>query len=186
MLSNNPFIDNILKVARFSAAYLLLGLAVILNAITLPYLENGAIKIAFIIMAIYYWSVYRPTLLPAWLIFVVGLFTDIIMMLPLGFNTIIFLAMQKLIINQRRYLMAQPFILLWLGFGIVNALSSAALWGLYHLTGPVNIDSKGFLLSCAASFFVFPIMYLALQMTHKIIPEPETQRSFKLHRPQKH
>lgn len=185
MLANFTPLNNAFDIARFSCAYAVIFFALAISVVTLPEINNTAIKMPLLLMVIYFWSIYRPTILPVWLVFIMGGLVDILVMTPLGFNMVILLIVQRFVISQRRFLMAQPFMLLWLGFSFVSAAYFTSLGILQIIVNKGTFDMTGAALSCLLSFFVYPFMHMLLHVTHKIIPAPEKRKSIALHRPKK-
>ncbi|MGE4352017.1 MAG: rod shape-determining protein MreD, partial [Bdellovibrionales bacterium] len=57
----------------------------------------GAISPSLVLIAVYYWSAYRPDLFRPLPVFCIGLLNDAIHYLPLGLSAFIFLAIQQLV-----------------------------------------------------------------------------------------
>ncbi len=178
-------ISSVLNAARFLVAYALLAVVFFAGIISVPLFSHITLSISFLMMAVYYWSISRPTLIPSWMVFVLGLLTDTLTMIPLGVNALMLLIIQRLVVRQRRYLMAQPFILLWLGFVVVNALSWLALWAGYQLLAHISLELNSVLFSFLISAFTFPFMYIILHQTHRILEDPPAKNSGKLKRVKK-
>ena len=80
------------------------------------------------LMAVYYWAIFRPELLPAYAVFIIGVLEDILTGLPIGVNALIFLLVYGSIVSQRRFFVGKSFNILWLGFGLVAALAALSNW----------------------------------------------------------
>jgi len=164
---------------RFSVAYLLLVLFFLLNVVAFVHPMSAVMKPPLLLMAIYYWSVHRPTLIPVWLVFLGGCLLDVMIGVPVGFNAAVFVLLQWIAIDQRRFLMGQPFMALWLGFCFVSLVAMLMQWvfaGLF-MGGWVSLLSLAgpYLISC----MIFPLVYAMLHMTHKIMPTPPAAISLK-------
>ncbi|MFQ5535048.1 MAG: rod shape-determining protein MreD [Sphingomonadales bacterium] len=81
------------------------------------------------LIAVFYWGLMRPDLLPAAAVFAVGLLNDIVTGGPLGLSAIALMLARGLIVSQRRVFLGKPFIVGWCGFAIV-ALGVGILEGL--------------------------------------------------------
>ncbi len=170
-MSSLPTITERLKHdGAFVLPYGFIALLFLLNIVAIPLPVLSGTEIPLVLMAIYYWSMYRPTLIPAWLLFIMGILMDLISVLPLGLNAVIFVASGLGIARKRRFLMTQPFIVVWIGFcalcfGMLSlrwALISVLNWYLFPFTSILNSSLLGGLL--------FPFMCVMLRMTHKILP----------------
>ncbi len=89
------------------------------------------------LIAVYHWSVWRPDLLPPYLVFPIGLLHDALSGAPIGTAALVFLAVHGVVVSQRRFLVGKPFAVAWLGFAVIAAGATAATWILvsgFHLT----------------------------------------------------
>ena len=89
-----------------------------------PYKINNASILMpdFFYIVIYYWTVYRPQLLPCLIILLLGLLKDIIEYNTLGISSLSALFFQLVIISQRKFLFNRTFIVVWLGFAFCLAI----------------------------------------------------------------
>lgn len=155
---------------RLMVPHLLLAILLLVNIVALPLLPTAAMKPQFVLMAIYYWAIYRPTLLPPVFCFVLGLIMDILSGMPPGVNALIFVMTQWIVRDQRRFMMGQPYSTIWAVFGLVSALAVMVQWGMYGLVemhwGPL-LPVMG---SALVSMFLFPFVTLLLILTHRMLP----------------
>ncbi|HUT48330.1 MAG TPA: rod shape-determining protein MreD [Alphaproteobacteria bacterium] len=80
------------------------------------------------VMAIYYWSLHRPELLPFWTVFLIGLVIDTLTGGTLGFNALMLLLVSAFMRPQRRYLAERGFAIHWVIFVIVVAAFEFLRW----------------------------------------------------------
>jgi rod shape-determining protein MreD len=85
------------------------------------------------LMAVYYWAIYRPDLLPAYAVFFVGLLLDLLGGGPLGVHVLVFLLVFGTMTLQRRFFLGKPFFVVWLGFALVGVGASVVSWALFSL-----------------------------------------------------
>jgi rod shape-determining protein MreD len=160
---------NVAALLRLAVPQLLLALLLILNLTSLPIPYAGSVKPMLVMMAVYYWSIYRPTLVPPWLCFGVGLLMDILTGMPPGLNAFILVALQWLVCDQRRFLMGQPYITIWAVFGFLMMATALAEWVLFGVAlgwAPVVPVVAAVLLS----LFLFPVVTLLLVFAHRLLP----------------
>jgi rod shape-determining protein MreD len=160
----------ITNMVRLAVPQILLALLVLLNFVSLPVPYVGAVKPHLVLMAIYYWSIYRPTLVPPALCFGIGIVMDILAGEPLGINALILVVVQLVVRGQRRFLMSQPYTTTWLGFAVVAVLAALAQWGLFglaHMQWPPLLPAMGAVL---VSIFLFPFLSLLFVTIHRILP----------------
>jgi rod shape-determining protein MreD len=97
----------------------------------IPYL--GLVAPALPLTAIFYWVVHRPDLMPRLLVFLVGLFEDVLTAAPIGLHALLFLLLHAGVLAERRFLLGKPFPVVWLGFAAAMLAISAAEWLLVSL-----------------------------------------------------
>ena len=156
--------------ARLAVPQILLLLFVLLGFVPLPLPQIGAVRPLLVLMAVYYWSIYRPTLVPPALCFGVGLVMDILSGGALGLNALVLVAVQWIVRSQRRFLMGQPYAAIWAVFAVIVVLAAVALWGLYGL---VHLHWTPFLPVVGAallSLLLFPFVTLLFVAVHRILP----------------
>jgi rod shape-determining protein MreD len=79
-------------------------------------------------MAVFYWSVYRPDLLPAVVVFALGLIQDILLGSPIGLMALTFLAIHGVTLTQRQAFLGKPFFVTWVGFAVISAGGFMLMW----------------------------------------------------------
>jgi rod shape-determining protein MreD len=70
------------------------------------------------VMAVFYWGIYWPRLMPYWLVLAVGLLQDTLYGLPLGTFAIANTLLLGVLIMFRRYFVNATFFALWLSFAL--------------------------------------------------------------------
>ena len=91
---------------------ILIGLGVV--PLRLP--EFAVIVPSFALMSVYFWTLYRADLMPAPVVFGLGVFQDVVSGGPLGVGAFVLLATHGAVLTQRRVLMRRPFAIGWFGF----------------------------------------------------------------------
>lgn len=156
---------------RLTVPLALLGLLFLLSVTALPYPPAvGPIRPALILMAVYYWSIFRPTMMPPFLCFGTGLLLDIVLGLPMGVNAIVFTLVQWIVRDQRKFLMAQAYMTTWAVFVLVAFLSLMLQWALYGLVDMAWPPLPPVLLSALATALLFPVVSIFLVLAHRMLP----------------
>src|SRR5262245_20541391 len=110
MSSFISFGESLESSARRLVPYSLMALLLVLGSVHLPFAAGTDVKAPLFLMGLYYWSIYRPTLIPPWLTFVCGILADLIGGLPIGLSAVIFVLVRWIVSDQRRFLMGQSFV----------------------------------------------------------------------------
>ena len=147
---------------------IVLALAVVLP-IGLPHW--GELAPPLLLIAVYYWSVVRPDLMPPTAAFVLGLFQDLLTSAPLGSGALVMVLTQWTMRGQRRYLANRPFFLMWAAFAPVVAIAGMLDWLIYALFTFQAAPIVGALVRMVLGFVLFPVVaWLVLIPAHRTLP----------------
>lgn len=171
MKRHTPAASSAFMPLRLLLPFIVMGLVFLLNLTVLPLPVVGSIKPPLLVMVLYYWAIYHPTLVPPWLCFVLGVFMDFLMGLPPGINAMLFVAIQWLGQEQRRFLIAQPYITIWAVFGLMFGIGSFVQWGLYGLMGSTWTPIAPVVAQILIGVFLFPFVSVALVGIHRLLPK---------------
>ncbi len=89
---------------------------------------------AFTLIAIFFWSIYQPHRLPYWVTFLIGVLQDLLLGMPIGQGALGLLLIQGLVVSQRRFFIAKPFLVVWWGFAMVAPLGGVIAWAIASIT----------------------------------------------------
>lgn len=158
---------------RMIIPYGLLFVLFILNVapLNIP-IAGGGFKTCFFLMGVYYWSIFRPTLLPVAIVFACGLALDFLNGYPPGLNALIFVLVRWAVSDSRRFLMAQAFPMIWLVFGLVAFAALSAQWAIYSAVSHAFAPYLPILISVGLAMALFPLVGVCLHMTHRALPAP--------------
>ena len=161
---------------RLLLAQVVVLVFLLLSVVSFSLPHAGDLKPFFLLMIIYYWSIYRPTVIPLVYTFALGLMLDILTHLPIGLNALILVGTEILILRSRIFLMGQPYIVVWFGFMLVALLYAVGLWfgiSLASLQFPPASAFLNAILAGVLSGFLFPLASLVFQGVHKLLPPPQ-------------
>ncbi len=162
---------------RSCIPYAVMIILFILNMISFSTPISASIEIPFMVIIIYYWSVYRPTLLPPILIFISGICLDFISGLPVGLSSFTFLVMNNVVSEQRLFLTGQPFMVVWLGFLAVGFATLLIQWFLFGLINFEWTPLQPVILAIISGVLLFPVISFILNLSHKVLPVQPDQYS---------
>lgn len=92
------------------------------------------------LMGVYYWAIWRPDLLPAWVAFLVGLLYDVVGGTPLGVNALVLMLVQGIAASQRRYFLGKAFMVAWWAFALLAAVALGLCWLLVSMLRGLTVD----------------------------------------------
>lgn len=120
----------------------------------------------------YYWSLFRPQILPYSYLFLLGLVQDIVTGLPIGLSSFLIIAM-RLIINKLKHLMTvDHFWAIWIGFLITSIICAISAFALISLikTEWMFDDLGQLLLNAIITWVFYPIIHLIFNRTYSLLP----------------
>lgn len=121
------------------------------------------------LIAVYYWSVYKPTLMPVWAIFLIGLFHDLLAAGPPGVGILSLLLVYGLVQSLRRFLVGTGFLAIWLVFVPVAAAASLSAWLLTSLVETRLFDLEPTLFRYLATIAGYPCLAWVLSQLQRAL-----------------
>jgi rod shape-determining protein MreD len=145
--------------------------AVILSVVPLQVPGLAVSTPAFALMAVYYWTVYRPDLMPPSAIFVIGIVLDVLDGTPyIGLSSLTFLILRSLILVFRGRAANQEFALIWAGFFAAAAVAIGLQWLAICLLSMTPLAARPFTFQVLVTVAVFPIGdYLLAQLQRRLL-----------------
>lgn len=144
---------------------LTVGLSVFLTILPYGFVSGRFVTPAFALIPIYYWTLHRPQLTPAVLLFVMGLGQDVLTGGPIGLWALVFLATYSITLWQRPHLWGLPFRVAIFAFAGVALAGLTVGWFGASVSQSAFIDVRPMLyqvLTTMAAFaiFVWPLVVL--------------------------
>jgi rod shape-determining protein MreD len=145
--------------ARALTPFLLtvLLLLVSLTPLRSPYLAPVMPSMALI--AVYYWTVFRPDLMPSGAVFLIGLLHDLVGVAPLGIGVLALLLVHGAVGSQRKFFATAGFGLLWLGFAVLAAAAQLFIWLLSCIMIGRLVDLAPAVLQYAVTLAIYPCLF---------------------------
>jgi rod shape-determining protein MreD len=134
----------------------------------LPFSISGGLFVtpAFPLMAVYFWSLYRPDLMSATAVFALGLMQDFMAGSVLGLWSFIYLVAFAFVSGQRTHLLNRISHRVWFGFGLVMTVSAVTAWLFGSIVYAEFLSPGPFLAQAALSILVYPLVGRALAVLH--------------------
>lgn len=124
------------------------------------------------VMAVYYWSLHRPELLPFWAIFLIGLVVDTLTGGTLGFNALMLLLVSAFMRPQRRYLVERGLAAHWIVFMIVVALFEFLRWLLMAVIAQTFLSMGDPALRVLLAVALYPCLsWFLLRVDHVVLKQ---------------
>jgi rod shape-determining protein MreD len=144
--------------------------AVLLDLLPLP--TTGPASAFLALGVVYYWSLYRPELLPMPVVFLLGVIYDAVAGLPLGLSSLILLLVRAVMAAHQRFFASCPLLVVWAGFLVVAPLAAALRWFVSCLWWGWLFTPQPILVELGFGLALFPLLAWLLGAVHARIPRP--------------
>lgn len=159
---------DLLRVALVYGLFAVLLLMLMANW-SLPYFT--VFKPQIVLIAVFYWTLYRPSLMPPWVVFATGLLLDAVNpAVPMGTHALSYLLILGLLKPRRRMLMGQPFMMIWVGFIAVMVIDMAIKVAVMSILTASRPSTEIILLNGLVTILVFPMVLMLLVFVHRFLP----------------
>jgi rod shape-determining protein MreD len=144
--------------ARQMTPFALTVVLVIVGLIPLPVPDYALVAPQLAFVAVYFWALHRPHLLPAYAVFIVGLLQDALSGMPVGVNVLVLLTIHGVVLSQRRFFIGKSFAIAWLGFAIVAAVAFLETWILISVLDLAVVNAAPVAVQYPVTVGVFPLV----------------------------
>lgn len=132
----------------------------------------SAISPDLLLIAVYYWLIFRPDLMPAPLVFLLGLLEDLLGGGFIGLRTLSLLVAYGLVTSQREFFFAKGFGVIWWGFMLVALGIRLFEWLLGSMMWGAPMDPFASVFSFMLTVVLFPVFMTLFALLHRRIPAP--------------
>lgn len=122
---------------------------------------------AFALIALYYWLVFRPDLVPYAASFGLGIVQDALAGAPLGLYALVYLLVHAIVLNQRRFVIGKPFWVFWCAFGLVAPVAAVIAWVLASVARGALLAPGMSLVALVLTIIVFPAIAWLLVLAQR-------------------
>ena len=158
-------------IVKYTAIYAVVFLMMMMSVISAPAPFDVMMKVPFLTIMIYYWAAFRPTIIPPLIAFLIGLLYDILSGAPAGLHAMLFVLIQWAISDQRAFLSAQSFLLLWLVFSILHAVTVFLQWLIFGLVDINWVNISMVLPDIFVGVVAFPFLFWIWHGLHGLLPK---------------
>jgi rod shape-determining protein MreD len=143
---------------RSALPFALTLLLTVLSTVPLGPPRLGPVMPALPVVAVFYWAVYRPDLMPYSATFAIGVVYDSLTGAPMGLSSLVLLTLQGLAGTQRKFFHGKTLAVAWAGFALLAAAAALLAWllaALYHLYA---VPVRALLFQTALTVAVYPLV----------------------------
>ncbi|OJX13977.1 MAG: hypothetical protein BGO77_01250 [Caedibacter sp. 37-49] len=106
---------------------------------------------------IYFWTIFKPEVLPLFVLLSIGIMIDSVQGLPLGFHSVLFLFSSMIILYQRNFLYHQSFSLVWLFFSLFLIIYKALEQLIFKSIMDFPFSFFDLVMSVLFTIFLYPL-----------------------------
>ena len=139
-----------------------------LNEFDFNYLKLEYFSFNFSYILIFYWSLKSPQQLPIILIFICGLFNDVVTSLPIGLSSLNYLLICGATAYVRNITLRPNFMNDWILFLITILILNSINFLILQIFFNIEIDQMVYLINLSFTLIFFPIFFLAFENFQKI------------------
>lgn len=145
-------------------------LVVVLTALPvgIPYLPT--VTPFFALIAVYFWGIYRPDLLPIWAVFALGALQDLLTGAPPGVTSLALVLVYALAVSQRRIVLGQSFGVEWAGFMLVAAGAGSFVWLVGSAYRAAFLWTDPFAVQAMLTAALYPVFSWTLAQVARLAP----------------
>ncbi len=169
--------QNIIWFKCLSLAHIFIFFLFTLDLISYSVSYSDVVRPYFILICIYFWSIYRPSLLLPVYVFILGILFDFLLNYPIGLHAILFVVVQWIIRDQRLFFLGQPYVIVWMGFALTCFSVMLSEWMFFTILSDNVFDFYGVLYGTLISTLIFPMITLLFNLIYRILP-PISQSHF--------
>lgn len=123
------------------------------------------------LISIYYWTVFRPTAMPFWVVFALGVIRDALMGAPLGISSLTFILFRLIVLSQQRFLVKEAFWATWLGFGLVLVPVFTFQWLLTSAYVRSLLPVTDLFMQWVFTFGLYPLLHIVFNALYRFLPD---------------
>ena len=158
----DSLVSRLLPVATTAAAAILS-----IQPVHIP--AYAALAPAFMLMSVYHWAIYRPDLLPASAVFLIGISHDLLAGGSLGVTAVVLLLARAVVVRYRRWFPDRAFPFVWGGFTLLTAAAMLVLWVLHSLLEAKVVEFGSSIFRAVLTISLFPFASFLLGRTQRAL-----------------
>ena len=157
----------VMTVVPFAVALVL----IFLSFLPIGRIFGSSVMPALAFIAVYYWAVARPELLPPVAVFAIGLIFDLLSAGPIGLWAFVYLFVYALTVTQRFFLINAPFTVFWTGFAVVAGIAGVVAWAAASLFFGQALAVGPIFWHMGLTVALFPLVVLVLaRIQARVLP----------------
>ncbi len=134
---------------------------------------QAQLQVAIALACVFFWSLFRPASMPPWIVFLLGVLSDLLGFAPLGVGVLLLLTVHGFALRWRRTLMRLGFLPVWVAFTVLAVGSALAQWVLVSALSLRLMPGGPAVFLAALATGLYPLLAVPLTAAHRSLADPE-------------
>lgn len=156
---------------RFGLTALIIFVLLLLSTFPLRIAGLHEIRPAFLLIAVYYWAIYRPYMLRPTGAFVGGLVLDLLSGLPPGLSSLTLVVVQAITGAQQKFMLAQGYAVVWSCFALTAFLAGSLQWLVMSLIESSVMSIRAVLMAALLTTLIYPLITWPLYLLNRALDD---------------
>ena len=143
---------------------------VLLGAVPTQLPDFSVVTPLLSLAAVYFFAIYRPSLLPAPAVFGIGLFQDALIGLPFGLSALVLVGVYGVVVSQRSAFRGRPLLIAWAGFAVVVPTAMAVTWVIVSTLAGTLVPPAAVFFQAVLTVAVYPLVNVILAALSRLLP----------------
>lgn len=145
----------------------------VLSLLPIGLTGQGMFPVDVCLIAIYYWAIFRPSTLPFWFVFLLGVARDALMGAPLGISSLVFILFRLMVLSQQRFLVKETFWATWLGFTLASIPALTLQWLLASAYSRAILPLTPGIMQWVFTFGLYPLLHIVFNALYSFLPKAQ-------------
>lgn len=145
------------RVLRGSIPFWLTFLLALISVVPMRIEGFATVTPSLVSISVFYWSLHRSYLMPAPVVFLLGLISDILTGTPMGLSSLMLLIIHAIAVSQRLVFVGKAFILSWWGYFLIATGIAFLSWIVACIYSLALLPISPILMQLVLTILVFPL-----------------------------
>lgn len=156
---------------KLAGIYIFLFVLLLMNLVDVPFLGAEGGRLSLLLIGLYFWTVYRPPLLPYPLVFLAGLILDFLSGGLVGLYALCFMIMTMIVRGQRRFLLGQSWPVVWAGFCVAATVVIVFQFLAYSIAGDAVPPLGSMVYNLIVSSLLYPLILPLMMALNRVMSD---------------
>ena len=142
--------------ARYLSPSFITLFLVVVSVVPIRTLDFTTVVPLLPLISVYHWAIFRPTLLPIYAVFLIGILQDILTGSPIGVHALVFVLVYGSVLSQKNFFTGKSFFILWIGFALMAAGALVVNWLAISILSVAILDFHNAIIQYILTLGIYP------------------------------